>query len=53
MVDLSLNAIELIDRNLYERTCDVRWWATNSAVVDCAASPERRGGCPCLGAPRR
>src|SRR5882762_4760972 len=40
MVDLSLNAIELIDRNLYERTCDVRWWATDSAVVDCAASPE-------------
>jgi hypothetical protein len=39
MVDLSLNAIELIDRNLYERTCDVRWWATDSAVVDCAASP--------------
>jgi hypothetical protein len=37
MVDLSLNAIELIDRNLYERTCDVRWWATDSAVVDCAA----------------
>src|SRR6476660_8006160 len=40
MVDLSLNAIELIDRNLYERTCDVRWWATESAVVDCAASPD-------------
>src|SRR2546421_9256624 len=40
MVDLSLNAIELIDRNLYERTCDVRWWATDSAVVDCAAAPE-------------
>ena len=39
MMDLSLNAIELIDRNLYERTCDVRWWATDSAVVDCAASP--------------
>jgi C4-dicarboxylate-specific signal transduction histidine kinase len=39
MVDLSLNAIELIDRNLYERTCDVRWWATDSAVVDCAAGP--------------
>ncbi|MBR1122615.1 methyl-accepting chemotaxis protein [Bradyrhizobium lablabi] len=39
MVDLSLNAIELIDRNLYERTCDVRWWATDSAVVDCATSP--------------
>jgi Methyl-accepting chemotaxis protein (MCP) signalling domain len=41
MVDLSLNAIELIDRNLYERTCDVRWWATDSAVVGCAAAPER------------
>ena len=40
MVDLSLNAIELIDRNLYERTCDVRWWATDSAIVDCAATPE-------------
>jgi len=39
MVDLALNAIEIIDRNLYERTCDVRWWATDSAVVDCAASP--------------
>src|SRR6266403_1538019 len=39
MVDLALNAIELIDRNLYERTCDVRWWATDSAAVDCAAAP--------------
>lgn len=38
LVDLSLNAIELIDRNLFERTCDVRWWATDSAIVDCAAS---------------
>lgn len=36
-VDLALNAVELIDRNLYERTCDVRWWATDSAVVSCAA----------------
>lgn len=40
MVDRSLNAVELIDRNLYERTCDVRWWATDSAVVDCAAAPD-------------
>jgi hypothetical protein len=39
MIDLALNAIELMDRNLYERTCDVRWWATDSAVVDCAADP--------------
>jgi hypothetical protein len=43
MIDLALNAIELIDRNLYERTCDVRWWATDSAVVDCAADPGAAG----------
>lgn len=44
LVDLALNAVEIIDRNLYERTCDVRWWATDSAVVDCAEepTPERR-----------
>ena len=40
MVDLALNAIELIDRNLYERTCDVRWWATDPAIVACAAAPD-------------
>ena len=39
LVDLSLNAIELIDRNLYERTCDVRWWATDASMVDCAFDP--------------
>ncbi len=37
LTDLSLNMIEIIDRNLYERSCDVRWWATDSAVVDAAA----------------
>lgn len=25
--------MDLVDRNLYERSCDVRWWATESAVV--------------------
>lgn len=39
LVDLALNAVEIIDRNLYERTCDVRWWATDAAVVDCAQDP--------------
>ena len=37
--DLALNAIEIVDRNLYERTCDVRWWATDSAVVIATAEP--------------
>ncbi len=39
LVDLALNAIEIVDRNLYERTCDVRWWATDSAVVDALSDP--------------
>jgi hypothetical protein len=39
MADLALNAVELIDRNLYERSCDVRWWATDSAVVEACAAP--------------
>ena len=34
MSDLALNMIEIIDRNLYERSCDVRWWATDAAVIE-------------------
>jgi hypothetical protein len=33
LADLALNLIEIIDRNLYERSCDVRWWATDAALV--------------------
>jgi hypothetical protein len=42
LADLSLNMIEIMDRNLYERSCDVRWWATDSAIVDACsvATPE-------------
>jgi len=32
--DLSLVNIDLIDRNLYERSCDVRWWATDPSLVN-------------------
>ncbi len=39
LADLALNMIDIVDRNLYERSCDVRWWATDSAVVECAANP--------------
>lgn len=35
--DLALNMIDIIDRNLYERSCDVRWWATDAAVVNCVS----------------
>ncbi|HEV2692932.1 MAG TPA: methyl-accepting chemotaxis protein [Verrucomicrobiae bacterium] len=31
--DLAMMNIDVIDRNLYERSCDVRWWATDSSAV--------------------
>jgi hypothetical protein len=37
LADLAHNAVEIADRNLYERSCDVRWWATDPAVVECCA----------------
>lgn len=40
LLDLALNAIEIVDRNLYERTCDVRWWATDSAIVAAVAETD-------------
>lgn len=39
LTELALCNIDLIDRNLYERSCDVRWWATDTAVVDAAQRP--------------
>jgi hypothetical protein len=32
--DLALTNIDLIDRNLYERSCDVRWWASTRSIID-------------------
>jgi hypothetical protein len=37
--NLALMNIDLIDRNLYERSCDVRWWATDQSVVDALVDP--------------
>lgn len=39
LADLAHNAVEIADRNLYERSCDVRWWATDTAMVECAEQP--------------
>jgi Methyl-accepting chemotaxis protein (MCP) signalling domain/Cache domain len=39
LANLAHNMIEIIDRNLYERSCDVRWWATDAAVVSALESP--------------
>ena len=33
LADLAYTNIDLVDRNLYERTCDCRWWATDAAMV--------------------
>lgn len=40
LVDLARNVIDIIGRNPYERSCDVRWWATDAARV--AVSYRRR-----------
>jgi|GEM_PF-206311 len=32
---IASNKINLIDRNLLERTCDIRWWAMETAFCDC------------------
>ncbi|HEV7269616.1 methyl-accepting chemotaxis protein [Pseudoxanthomonas sp.] len=40
LTGLALANIDLIDRNLYERSCDVRWWATDAAMVAAAADPQ-------------
>ena len=40
LADMALNNIDLVDRNLYERTCDVRWWATDKSLVDACANPD-------------
>ncbi len=40
LVDLGRNAVEIIDRNLYEQLRDVRWWATNAAMIAVAHQPD-------------
>jgi hypothetical protein len=39
LCDLALTNIDLIDRNLYERSCDCRWWATDAAMVAALEAP--------------
>lgn len=36
LAQMAAHNIDIIDRNLYERSCDVRWWATDSAIVNAA-----------------
>jgi len=36
---MSQTLVQLIVRNLYERTADVRWWATDGALFKCLKQP--------------
>ncbi len=35
LCEMALTLVQLIVRNLYERTADVRWWATDEAFYKC------------------
>lgn len=39
--EMSQTLVQLIVRNLYERTADVRWWATDGALFRCLESRDR------------
>ena len=39
--EMSQTLVQLIVRNLYERTADVRWWATDDALSRCLESLDR------------
>jgi len=39
LVDMAQTMVQFIVRNLYERTADVRWWATDEAFWHCLADP--------------
>ena len=37
--DIALSTVQLIVRNLFERTADVRWWATDTAFWQALSNP--------------
>jgi hypothetical protein len=39
LIDLAESLVQLIVRNLYERTADVRWWATDASLWRALDSP--------------
>ncbi|WMW25619.1 cache domain-containing protein [Methanolobus sediminis] len=41
LLTTAYNKINTIDRNLLERTCDVRWWALETAFSDCISFYEK------------
>lgn len=43
LIDLSLTLVQLIVRNLFERTADVRWWATDPSLWQALENPDKTG----------
>ncbi|PZQ43614.1 MAG: methyl-accepting chemotaxis sensory transducer [Micavibrio aeruginosavorus] len=41
LYEMAQTLVQLIVRNLYERTADVRWWATDDALYRCLESGEQ------------
>ena len=41
LTEMSQTLVQFIVRNLYERTADVRWWATDAAMFQCLESLEK------------
>jgi hypothetical protein len=39
LVDMSQTLVQLIVRNLYSCTADIRWWATDEVLFKCLSSP--------------
>lgn len=39
LTDMAQTMVQLIVRNLYERTCDCRWWATDDAMWQALQTP--------------
>lgn len=39
LTDMAQTMVQLIVRNLYERTCDCRWWATDDAMWQALQDP--------------
>lgn len=40
LTDMAQTLVQLIVRNLFERTADVRWWATDTALWQALTAPE-------------
>lgn len=41
LTDMAQTMVQLIVRNLYERTCDCRWWATDDAMWQALQEPSQ------------